>query len=145
MNAAASASPSASPQVLVVDDDPDIRRLLETALHLHGYGVTVAENGRQALELAAAFPFAWIITDLVMPDIEGIETILELRRRRHPARIIAMSGGSRFGARVCLPMARHLGAESTLPKPFTPTELLRVMGHSPARADPAPLRSFLSD
>ena len=116
----------ASESVLLVDDDPLVRQSLERMLASAGYRVTAAENGRAALAAvqAATEPFDLILTDIIMPGMDGVETIMEIRRRHAGARILAMSGGGRLRSEDLLDMARKLGAAATLNKPFRQHELL---------------------
>ncbi len=110
--------------VLVVDDEPGVRDYLEHTLCSAGYHVVTAGDGRAALEIASRLPIDILVTDLVMPEQEGIETI-QLFRRRHPTvKIIAMSGAF---AGEFLGMAAMLGASATLLKPFAPDALINVV------------------
>jgi len=99
----------------VVDDDSGVRSVLRAMLELAGYEVIVAENGRQALSLLDIAKVDLIITDLVMPEQEGIETIKILRRDYPDLPVVAMSGA--FGGDY-LKIAELLGAHFTLAKPL---------------------------
>ena len=105
--------------ILVIDDDPTICLLLQRALEPLGHRVTVAHDGQKGLAAHKGAPADLVITDLVMPGMEGIETIRELRRQYPGLKIIAMSGGGRGKATDYLLMARKFGAQRTLAKPFT--------------------------
>src|SRR5438105_9047079 len=105
-------------RILVVDDDADIRSMLETALQLAGHEVHVAPDGRQAIESYQRAPADVVVLDIFMPEKEGIETLLELRQRFANAKIIVMSGGGRLGTRDFLAHAAQLGAARTIAKPF---------------------------
>jgi CheY-like chemotaxis protein len=115
--------------ILVVDDNPELREALLDVLGAAGHAVTTAINGLKAVDLVRSNVIALVITDLFMPEREGIETIIELRRHHPRLRIIAMSGGGggRVGEALApernLLMARKLGATATLAKPFTPRQL----------------------
>jgi PAS domain S-box-containing protein len=111
-------------RVLVVDDEPAIRELLETMLSDAGYEVLAAADGREALRLLKSESVDLILLDLVMPNSEGIETLSELRRGGLQTPVIAMSGA--FGGQF-LAVARHLGAKATLPKPISRLTLLRTV------------------
>ena len=112
--------------ILVIDDEQLIRLQIRSALELEGYVVHEAANGNEGLaRIAEAAPDV-VITDILMPDKEGIETILELRRSHPKIRIIAISGGGRTGNKDFLRTAKHLGADRTLAKPFGLAELLRL-------------------
>ena len=111
-------------RILLVDDEEIVLRLFETVLELDHHDVTTASNGNGALAAIAREPFDLVITDLVMPDKEGIETIVEIRKLRPNLPIIAMSGGGRGNASDYLDMAAKLGARKTLAKPFSTQALL---------------------
>jgi CheY-like chemotaxis protein len=100
--------------ILVVDDDETFRRLLCQTLLRAGHEVLAADDGRGALRLYRQQPADLVITDLIMPEQEGLETILELRRLQPDLKIIAISGGGRMVPGDYLPIARHLGAARTL-------------------------------
>jgi CheY-like chemotaxis protein len=102
-------------RVLVVDDDAAVRDLVAAMLETGGYRVAVASNGREALSLLASEGFEVIVTDLVMPEQEGIETIKLIRRDYPAVKVIAMSGA--FGGDY-LRIAGYLGAHGTIAKPL---------------------------
>ena len=107
--------------VLVIDDDDAIREYVRFMLEKNGYDVCEATNGNDGVVVARKNPPDLIITDLVMPDKEGIETIREIKELYPSCRIIAMSGSVNSDA--YLAMARHLGAHSVLRKPFEREQL----------------------
>ena len=104
--------------ILIVDDDEQVRRLLHRVLTEAGYRVSQADNGKAALELIAAEATDLVVTDLVMPGVEGIELISALRARSQTVPIIAISGGGRLQTTNYLRAARALGAHEVLAKPF---------------------------
>lgn len=104
--------------VLVIDDEPGIRTLLRHALEREGHQVLEAENGRKGMRALRDAAVDVVITDIIMPEQEGFETIFELRRTRPDLKIIAISGGGRRLGLDVLPMAARLGADRTLAKPF---------------------------
>ena len=108
-------------RILVVDDERAVRSFLRTVLETAGYAVFEAEEGKQALAQAEAEQIDLVVTDLVMPGQEGMETIQALRRQLPGAGIIAISGAS--GGRY-LQMASMLGADAVLDKPVAPRLLL---------------------
>ncbi len=111
-------------RVLIIDDDPDQRKTLRLCLQMHGYAVEEAANGRLGLELQRRRPCDVVVTDLFMPEKDGIETIPELRLEYPSVPIIAVSGvTSRTGADF-LRVAEELGAERTFRKPFATEELI---------------------
>ena len=107
------------PKILVVEDDAVIRRMLSRILVKMGHEVAAAGDGVEALRLLDTAPFDVVITDLIMPEMEGLELIRELRKRNSPQKIIAMSGGGRNSAADYLDIAMMLTAGTTLKKPFT--------------------------
>lgn len=114
-------------RILLVDDDDFFRDMLRTTLEGMEHEVTVAKNGREALRLHEPGAFDLVLTDLIMPEVEGIETIIELRGREPALRVVAMSGGGRSFAEDYLHIARKFGAEQVLAKPFTIEELTRAL------------------
>ena len=115
------------PRVLVVDDDPDLRKTIRMALEAHGFQVAVASDGEEALARQRERPAEVMITDLFMPTRDGIETIVEFRRRFPKTRIIAMSGGGRRLRHDSLALAAEFGAERTFRKPCDPGALLAAV------------------
>lgn len=101
--------------VLIVDDQDMVRRTLRVALESEGLDVREAGDGDEALRLYRSSPADVVVTDIVMPNKEGIETIFELRRSAPRVKIIAMSGRDTVDF---LDMARKLGADHVLRKPF---------------------------
>jgi len=101
--------------IVIADDDPGIRKLLRDVLQTSGYHVLEAVNGKQAVDHIRREHVDLLVTDLVMPDQEGIETIGEVRARFPSLRIMAMSGG--FGE-TFLNIARRVGADYIIRKPF---------------------------
>jgi CheY-like chemotaxis protein len=117
-------------RILVVDDDPAIRRILDLMLTRRGHTVSVASDGAAALRSIRGDPFDIVVTDLIMPDIEGLQLIREVRSMPSPPRIVAMSGGGRGAKHNYLEMAMHLGASAILAKPFTQDELVAVIAEA---------------
>lgn len=115
-------------KILVIDDDPYVRDFLRRTLERAGFAVTLAADGRKAMRLYAALKPDCVIADLLMPDQDGIETIIELRRHAHRTRIVAISGGFHTMATVFLKTARVLGADVVLSKPFSVERLLEAVG-----------------
>lgn len=110
--------------VLVVDDDPGVRDVIRSMLESAGYTVLLAENGKEAMKLLKKERADLILTDLVMPEQEGIETIKTLRREYPELKVIAMSGA--FGGDY-LRIASYLGAHATLAKPIQMEKLLALV------------------
>src|SRR5688572_15378750 len=104
-------------KVLIIDDDSEIRMMLRELLETNGYEVSEAENGEAGLRAFEKTLPEVVVTDIVMPDREGISTIMELKKRKANTRIIAISGGARSSSDY-LNWARKLGADRTLDKPL---------------------------
>lgn len=121
-------------RILIIDDDVQVRALLRAALSPHGYEVVLAADGQAGVRAYREAPADLVITDVFMPEKDGLEAITELRAANPNLKIIAMTGGGSAGLGGMLHMATLLGAECTLSKPFTPSELVatvkRVLGTS---------------
>lgn len=109
-------------RILIIDDDDTLRGIIVKSLTHAGHEVTHTNNGRKGVELFRAQPTDLVITDMVMPEQEGMETIKILHRDFPDLRIIAMSGGL-DGSQLYLDLTRRLGAAYTLEKPFTLQQL----------------------
>ena len=114
-------------RILVIDDDVQVLNVLHSALVREGYEVLKASNGKEGMKLYREDPVDLIITDLIMPEKEGIETIRELTAELPKVKIIAISGGGRIGPADYLHMAKMLGAKRTLAKPIERDELVRTV------------------
>ncbi len=115
------------PKILVIEDDSSFRNVLVQMLEKAGHTVRQAEDGNKALEICPVFQPDVVLTDIIMPDKEGLETIQELLQLCPNMRIIAMSGGGRVGPDSYLPLAKKLGAKATLQKPFMRDELMAAI------------------
>jgi CheY-like chemotaxis protein len=111
--------------VLVIDDEKDILQLISAMLGAEGYEVITASDGERGVQLLNEHSdIEMVITDLIMPNKEGIETILEIRQIKPDVKILAMSGGGRGSAGTYLSTAKNIGAAATLAKPFRKQALL---------------------
>ena len=117
-------------KVLLIDDDQGALRTIEILLARLGHTVRTASDGREGLKLFNADPPDLVLTDIIMPDMEGIETIIEMRRARPGAKIIAMSGGGPMTKKSLLSMALKLGADAALAKPFDGDDLADAITHA---------------
>lgn len=113
--------------ILVIDDDKLMCLALARILVSAGYEVVQAYNGEEGLQQYRTRKFDLVITDLIMPDKEGIQIIRELRKEDGGIRIIAMSAGGRGGATDYLKWARLMGAKQCLSKPIRREELLEAV------------------
>jgi CheY-like chemotaxis protein len=114
-------------RILLVDDDDQLRTVLALVLERAGHTVTAAPDGARGLAAYRAAPADLVVTDLVMPEKEGIETIMELRAEFPDVRVIAISGGGRHLGTDYLQLASRLGAKRVLSKPFTNQEILTAI------------------
>jgi DNA-binding response OmpR family regulator len=113
-------------RILLIDDDELLRGVLARALAHAGHDVLQASDGQQGVDLFQVAGVDLVITDLVMPVQEGVETILKLRQANKTLPIIAISGGV-TNSPLYLNLAKKIGAKCILPKPFTPQELLAAI------------------
>lgn len=120
---------TAAKNILVVDDDPQLRLALSHILRRLGHHVDQAENGHRALQSITAHRTGYdlVVMDIIMPDKEGIETILELRKMCPQLKIIAMSGGGRLYDFDPLKLATDCGANFVIAKPFEPAAMRRMV------------------
>jgi CheY-like chemotaxis protein len=114
-------------KILVVDDEPEIRRLLRTWLEEERYEVFEAKDGVQAIELCEQVQPDLVITDIYMPNKEGLGLIRKLRSGNSGAKVIAMTGGSSIDSSDPLLVAEMLGAQLLVRKPFTNNEMLEAV------------------
>jgi len=113
--------------VLLIDDDPDIRSHIREMLEDAGHTVTEATDGRSGLRIFRDMNPALAMVDLFMPEKDGIETIREMRALHPEAKIIAISGGGRYGVTDLLEGVTSLGADAALAKPFRAAALHQVV------------------
>jgi len=111
-------------RILLIDDDRAVRQMLSMLLAHAGYEVTEASNGFEGLDAIQQNEFDLVITDLIMPEKEGLETIMDMRKLYPDVKIIAMSGGGRGGADCYLQVAKRMGAKAIVSKPFRSSEML---------------------
>lgn len=113
--------------ILVVDDEPELRDLIGRVLIGAGHRVTCAENGEHASRLLSGETFDVVLTDVIMPEKDGMQVITELRRKHPGVRVIAMSGGGHVPRDQYLKIAKGLGAHAVLEKPFDNVELAQAI------------------
>ena len=111
-------------RILVIDDEEQVQLFMRKILEKDGHEVVDAPDGKVGLRLHREKPADLIITDILMPEKEGLATIMELRREYPDTKIIAISGGGRGGKLDFLSIAKKLGAVRTFTKPFTKQELI---------------------
>jgi DNA-binding response OmpR family regulator len=115
------------PTVLVIDDEPVIRQSLEVLLETYGFQVALARDGAQGLAAFRRIQPDLVLTDIVMPNQDGIETILTMRREQPTAKIIAMSGRGSVGNTEYIDIAARLGADAAIPKPLDAAKLISAV------------------
>ncbi len=118
---------SGGKRILVVDDQPMVREMISDVLSDAGHTVITARDGIAGLEILESEPVDILVTDIFMPDGEGIETIFRVREDHPEVRIIAISGGGRTSKFEVLRIAQESGAHATLAKPFESEELLEAV------------------
>ena len=116
-----------APAVLVIDDDPAMVESLAMMLEDHGFRVLTANNGVRGLEVFREQSPAVVLTDILMPEQDGIGAIMTMRRERPAAKIIAISGGGRVGKSDFLTIAAKLGADATFEKGRNAGELVELL------------------
>jgi len=113
--------------ILIIDDDVQIREMLRKMFEKEGFGVTDAPNGKEGLKLQNKNPAEVIITDIIMPEKEGLETIREIKSDFPETKVIAISGGGFIGPDSYLSVAQMMGATLTFRKPIKTKELLKAV------------------
>ncbi len=111
--------------VMVVEDDPALREMLRDALEKRKYIVITACDGREAIAKFRPSVVDLVITDLLMPEEDGLRVIMKIREIKPSTKLIAISGGGKAGPGSYLLMAKQLGADLVIPKPFLPSELVQ--------------------
>jgi CheY-like chemotaxis protein len=114
-------------RILVIDDDIQILEMLRQTLGCKGYEVIDAPDGKEGLRLYREAPTDLIITDIIMPEKEGIETIIELKRDFPDVKIIAISGGGQIAPEACLHLAEKLGVQRTFTKPVPRQDMIKAV------------------
>jgi CheY-like chemotaxis protein len=114
-------------RILIIDDDDVLRTMLRLMLTHFGHSVIEARNGREGLELLPHADADLLITDIVMPEMEGLELLMKLRKKDPPIKVIAMSGGGRVSAVDYLHTAKMMGATKVMAKPFTNEEMMAAI------------------
>jgi len=130
-------------RIIVAEDHSEICRMLSDFLKRQGHTVTSAADGEEAVGFAEKSPFDVLITDIFMPKKDGIQTIAEFRTRFPNTKIIAMSGGGTISGEEGLRLAKRTGADMTLVKPFSMSELAAAL--ESLRTPPPPLGREISD
>lgn len=114
-------------KVLIIDDEADFREVIRTFLEIEGHEVVDAEDGEAGVIAARDNDPDLVITDILMPGMEGLEAIMKLMAMNPSIKIIAMSGGGRFQCDLYLDIARNFGAVAAIGKPFMARELIALV------------------
>ncbi|PIE57839.1 MAG: response regulator [Desulfobulbus propionicus] len=114
-------------RILVIDDDEQMRLLLRQIIEWTGYEVLEAVDGLDGMVKQHQYKADLVITDIIMPEQEGLETITALKKEYPGLKIIAISGGGRIGPEAYLPAAKELGADRVFSKPFDVKELAEAV------------------
>jgi DNA-binding response OmpR family regulator len=123
-------------EILIIEDDRQLRRIVSTTLKEAGFAVLEASNGRIALQILEGRRPLLVITDVLMPGMDGIETIREIRRKGSTIKILATSGGGIARRFEFLGVAAEFGANLVLPKPFAIEKLLAAVRRLIPDAEP---------
>jgi len=113
--------------ILVIDDEPALREILSHVLSDAGHRVVGAANGKEASKVLSSAAFDVVLTDVIMPEKDGMQVISELRKKFPEVRIVAMSGGGHVSRDQYLKIAKGLGAHAVLEKPFPNQQLLATI------------------
>ena len=114
-------------KILIIDDDPSILTMLKRMLEKAGYEVDTAGNGSEGLKKIESCPPDLLVTDIVMPEKEGLELIFYLREKNPGLKIVAISGGGRFHYEGYLTSAKHLGTNLIFQKPLVHKEFIQAV------------------
>jgi DNA-binding NtrC family response regulator len=115
-------------RILIIDDEIHILLMLKKMLERAGYEIDIASNGQEGLEIFRNDPPDLVITDIIMPEKEGLETIREMKKEQPDIKILAMSGGGKISADNYLDTARIFGAAGVIEKPFNQSRLITLVG-----------------
>ena len=133
---------SAAPAVLVIDDDPAVLHSLASVFEACGIAIAMARDGLARAGRVRRISPKVVLTDIIMPEQDGIGIVMEMRRERPGVMIIAMSGSGRIGKSDFLTVAKKLGADAVVPKPFDIDELVTtIRGRLEARSKDATIPS----
>lgn len=113
--------------VLIIDDDPQVRTVLRRFIEREGHTVTEADNGKVALCRFMEDPADLVISDIYMPEMDGIELLMRLRETHPDAKLVAMSGGGVIAASHLLKAAKALGAVAVVEKPFSLEVIQKIL------------------
>jgi len=116
--------------ILIIDDEPEVLRVLKKVLEGAGHSVTEAADGKTALRWFAGRPTDLVVTDIYMPEMDGLEFLMRLREAFPETPVVAISGGGHLSKESVLGAATLLGADQILAKPFTAEEVLAAVARA---------------
>jgi len=116
-------------RILIIDDDRQVRTMLKMVLEREGHTVTTADNGVVGIKLFKETNAQLVISDIIMPEKEGIEVIVEIKSLNDKTKIMAISGGGRISSGNYLSLAQTLGADTVLHKPVERQELINEVNN----------------
>lgn len=114
-------------RLLIIDDNPEFRAILRTHLETRGHNITLASDGDQGLTVLEGGDIDVVLTDILMPQRDGVEVLRTVKKRWPDLPVIAISGGGWIGAQELLGMAERLGADQVLTKPVRRDDLLKAV------------------
>ena len=128
--------------IIIADDDPIVLEVAHEMLRSTGHTVLRAEDGKAALDMLGSADVDLLVTDMLMPAMDGVEVIMTLRARHPAVKVLAISSGGSLGAPYLLTMAKTLGADAVLVKPLTKSVFIsavaRLLEEPPAGAQQVP-------
>ncbi len=119
--------PNSDQKILIIDDDESVLEYISTVLEGAGYNVRQAANGKDIIKLIDEHHPSLLITDVLMPECDGLEVLRNIRGHEERPKVIVMSGGGLIGRGTCLHLADAFGADAVLPKPFHPGDLFSMI------------------
>jgi len=114
-------------KIVIIEDDQIIRESLKEILEMNSFQVLAIDSGIDLMKKITKFRPDVLITDIIMPDKDGIEIIIEAKKTLTDIKLIAISGGGRIDSESYLNTAKYLGADATLKKPFTHEQMISVI------------------
>jgi len=128
-------NPHGMANLLIIDDDDEIRMMLGRLFEDSGHSVGLAADGDKGLKYIKENDTDLVITDIIMPEKEGLETIRELKRDYPDIKIIVISGGGNLNVESYFKIAKTFGADASLEKPFMPSDLTKIVDELLAQSD----------
>ncbi|BCW91042.1 Transcriptional regulatory protein WalR [Alphaproteobacteria bacterium SO-S41] len=113
-------------RVLVIDDQPALAEIIGQAFRDDGYETDIAYDGRAGLKMLEQHDHDLVVTDILMPEFDGLEMIRSIRKHKIVPKVVAISGGGKFDSRQLLDVACALGADAGMEKPFLPSKLVNL-------------------